>query len=342
MDFLTKVCIEYWELIKDRFGNCHISREDVKKSIMSYDVKNENRYEGNAFERMCKYQINKTDGFDCDVSYLTVHQYAIAFPHVLENERIIQLYYGSIKNKRSSKHQLACLSDNVPFIYRGDTMNSYNTTLHSFWKCWDDQEILENYQGGAYDPRLVKSDVRIYIELIHTIGNFIPVPYIRKSGKSIWFNGPRGVGSTRDYWDLALVAIYKWYTQNDDSFLYILLKNDDDVKLCKKWLDIFSAGDNEDGQASWDQFVTKNYMQSFVESLDDGHFGTPKELWKNHFKDFFISGTALPDRPEQFEEFFDNASMWILARGERIAEVIMQKLEEIPGCCPWKENNDKE
>lgn len=57
--------------------------------------------------------------------------------------------------------------------------------------------------------------------------------------------------------------------------------------------------------------------------MDGGGYGKPKELWKGHFN----SSSKTPESGEQFEQFFINASSWIMARGNRIAITIKGKME---------------
>lgn len=329
---------EYWKLVSERQGVCKTSRESVKESIISFDVKKSNRvqtYQGDAWERMCRYKLARygdemfaisKDTFDCDVAYLTVLQYAIAFPDL--EGWVIQDQSGS-EISEDGRHEF--VNSEMTFKYRGDTMNSYATTVHQFLKLSkeiDGQISERKILRALLDNRLNSETVpRIFIRLNHTIGNFTPVPFER-DGKE--FNSPRGLGEIKDYWDLTLAAIYKWYKQGkncDELLKNMLMKNEENISLCTQWLGRFG---------SWEAFVKRNYMQDFVEGPESGPFGRPKELWKDHFINYFMCGNAKPIRQEQCKEFFDNASMWILARGKRIAEVIMQELEKVDGCHPWK------
>ena len=93
---------KYWDHLKKRLEDekiCITSRESVKESIVSYDVKHEMNYPGCALERICRYKLAKKgwerlkifkDNFDCDVAEITMWQYAIAFPYILNDGRSIK------------------------------------------------------------------------------------------------------------------------------------------------------------------------------------------------------------------------------------------------------------
>lgn len=336
---------EYWNRIKKRPGICVTRRESVKNSIIYYDLKREFIFAGDAWQRMCQYKL-ANGKYDCDVSYLVMLQYAIAFPHVRRNGWEIQKQpYG-----QGIKFQLT----GSEFKYRGDTMNSYATTVHRYLNFAVEQGRV-NWEICMLDPHqclnsIISEDARLFIELNHTIGNFVPVPFVKEGEE---FNRPRGKGATKDYWDLALLAIYQWYTQGNVEALQKMLNSEENTKLCITWLRKFENKTEEKTQIklkSWDNFVEKNYMQPFVKPRKDSeHFGPPKELWNGHFSQYKkeITGAKVKNaekslRKKQkqfFEEYFQNVSMWILARGEQIAEAIMLKLEKTPGCHPWKEDD---
>ena len=172
--------------------------------------------------------------------------------------------------------------------YRGDTMNSWQRTLNRF---------------GKAEPCPVY--ITEFMNVVYTIGNMIPVPQTPS------------FGNTRnrlvmDYWDLTLLAIYRHYKlkdkDNSDGW-----KNLFEHKTIRRWLETFET---------WDNFVERNFLQDFVNQTEGGSYGQPKELWKGHF-----AGNAMSTEPQQFEQFFTNASSWILARGNRIAISIKKKLE---------------
>lgn len=300
------------------------------------------------WEKMCCYQLARLR-IDCDVSLRNIILYALAFPFVLEEKDTISgvTITRKIRPQENESEKYEICSDNEDgYKFRGDTMNSYSTSVNEFLRLYGDDYlnpkvliinergrnkgkfmtdyseweecVLDNY--SHFESRLSKA-AKEFIRLNHTLGNFIPVPF-RKTGEE--FNSPRGFkGATNDYWDLALLDIYKWYDTADrdeaDTYLYDLLKSDGNVELCKEWLGKFTV---EGGKPSWDVFVTMNYMQDFVNEGDaKGHFGKPKELWEGHF-----DNNNLPNKEDVFNQFFTNASTWIRARGERIAISVKENL----------------
>lgn len=311
---------QYLEFLKKRSNICITSREAVKNGIIYYDVKDEVGYDGDVWQRMCRYKTAKDD-LDCDVAQLTVLQYAIAFPFILDGGRTIEA-----QHKNGLKYEAR---GNSGFAFRGDIMNSYATTVHKFVSLFSSRSgrisarvILDNYDTFS---GLLPKEAMEFMRICHTTGNFIPVPFC-KAGVEL--NRPRGTGELQDYWDKTLWYIYLWYqlTAEDkqkeaDAHLLVMVKNNESVELCKQWLK---------GFRSWLGFVRANYMEPFVHN----GYGSPKELWKGHLAE---DAVTLPQEREQFEEFFKNSFQWIVERGELIAEAIMQELEKVPGCHPWKE-----
>lgn len=56
---------------------------------------------------------------------------------------------------------------------------------------------------------------------------------------------------------------------------------------------------------------------------ENGSYGEPYELWDGHFSKCNEDGGALPIEEEDFKQFFVRAKERILARGRRIAEVLV-------------------
>lgn len=219
--------------------------------------------------------------------------------------------------------------------YRGDTMNSWTTTLD--WFCYifggdyltangnelrkvdhrtDDKRWLipkDNDDDIWYHflchPKNYGKDLPSYItefiKVVYTIGNFIPAPKgFQKRGAY--------KGIIKDYWDLTLLAIYYYYCnkpKREDQ-----VSEDSKEWLNSKWLDSFK---------SWNEFVERNFMQPFVDEKQEGCFGRPRELWDGHF-----TGDSLPKTPEQFEQFFVNAKVRILARGRLMAAALKTESEK--------------
>lgn len=298
------------------------------------------------WQRMCYYQVSGSTGTDCDVALFTVVVYYLAYGLGEKGWKI---------NKYKGKYQLE--NSEEGWDLRGDTMNSYATTVHGYIKnVWMqlpnnkanmiDKEIIritskrgnwgvnskfkKNYWEDVilcnydYFQNVLPYDGTKYIRLNHTIGNFIPVPFVEGGGD---FNSPRGFdGSSYDFWDLALMCIYNYYFSIHDSTCNLkyphydlkwLLGKDQNVDLCRNWLDSFGSS-----ASGWDTFVKQNFLQDFVEGEENDHYGLPKELWEGHFE-----GTVIPKKEEHYNDFFKYASERIEARGKKIAKKIKNELE---------------
>lgn len=236
----------------------------------------------------------------------------IIFAMLYENDNINRLH---ISNFIYNKFEISI--DGLDYHFRGDIMNSYATTFHRYLNCIG----YNANKGGKYRYEImlleylkknkgieISEEATRFLKDYHTIGNIILVPFVSRNQM---FNNPRGIGKYKDYWDLTLLCIYNWYMENKTEYnLYnLLMENDKHVALCEKWLEKFK---DSMGEKSWYVFVEKNYLQDFVE-ID----GKPKELWKGHF-----TGKILPEKKEQYHDFFTNASDWIEKRGKRIVEKI--------------------
>ena len=128
---------------------------------------------------------------------------------------------------------------------------------------------------------------------------------------------------------MTLLCIYIYYEEKKEDYIETIVGNEK-KKYFIEWLN---------GFGSWDNFVEKNYLQDFVNenpkyvSHDECQkYGLPKELWKDHFDNFDgkFDGkkVALPTNKEQIEQFCNNASAWILARGQRMINELRIKMHE--------------
>ena len=202
--------------------------------------------------------------------------------------------------------------------FRGDTMNSWSTTLNEFVRTlgeryvhgWKGRYIPVGYnswEAFLSDPKSYKKAFPDYItdfmKVVYTVGNFIPVPLAPS------FNTCRS-RLCHDYWDLTLLAIYRHYEKNDagNSNGWSGLLSREGVKC---WLD---------GYGSWDAFVEGNFLQDFVDEKTKNGYGMPKPLWAGH-----VDKPGLP-KEGKFEEFFTNAAAWITARGKKIAIALADAL----------------
>ena len=315
------------------------------------------------WQKMCVYKVSDGDGVDCDVALRNVVIYWLAFYKDDEMQEIRE------QDEKPGSYELVSKQGG---ILRGDTMNSYATTVHEKLnmlpdtpknkeimkakgiitgkkakntkryyldpmnkfpakKSWYwDAVVLEHYE---YFKEILSSDfgeLEMFVSLVHTLGNFIPVPF--KSAKDGEFNRPRGFSRSQDYWDLALFWIHHYYmTKEEDGLRDWILSGkgdpDNNLTLCKEWLDDRvngSDGWNDNGPDGWNHFVEQNFLQDFVNQENDG-YGRPKALWNGHFEN-----QGNKPSGEQFSEFFTNASAWILARGVRIALAVKDQLTDLP------------
>lgn len=218
--------------------------------------------------------------------------------------------------------------------FSGDTMNSIFTTFTKWLSAvqaikgpgqWSNRKVLQRYidkneKNESILYAAVKEDkdrVLSFFKSSYTLGNFIPAPAVFQK---------RGFSPSKDYWDLALAAIYNYYRSNDTvgkdtvcTFirpepysLEWLLRGEKNAENCKPWLDRFKT---------WDNFVEQNFMQPFlkVDKPVNGHYGPPDALWKGHF-----DCGGIPQGEDEFQQFFTNATERILARSELIAKKVKE------------------
>lgn len=295
----------------------HRAYLDKTKADMGALFKKDAWADLDSWEKLCCYKISGSKGVDCDAALRSTVIYQMAFGY--DSPKIEQYKQGY--------YQLQCRE----FTLHGDTMNSYNTTVHEFLRTYGHEEdrvagflvkvgnvwgtrnladanwevcILENYE---YFSKIIPPAAKEFFRLYHTVGNFCPIPNR--------LNNPRGYNSnSKDYWDLALLCIYYDYCQGHNLKYTLEWLFKKDAGLCRDWLKNFG-----EGQSGWDNFVERNFLQDFVNQTD-GHYGPPKELWKGHF-----TNSVMPPKAD-FDQFFTNASAWIAARGIRIALAVKAAL----------------
>ncbi len=223
-----------------------------------------------------------------------------------------------VPKKDSDYEYLIRRNDGI--IYRGDTMNSWSTTLNDFMRRYGGDYITDyngkyipegysSWESYLSKPEHYKSDLPGYInnfmEYVYTIGNFIPVPLkpdFNNKHNSIYQN----------YWDLTLLDIFRFYKGDMQSIPKLYQDRKSGIQ---NWLERFK---NTDGTADWNKFVEGNYMQPFVEKIGKNEYGEPYELWDGHFVK-----RGLPKEEWQFEQFFVNARIRILERGRLIAKKLV-------------------
>lgn len=287
--------ITYYD-VKDEWKSKLEKLNDIENKI--FELKEE--YDSfNSYKKMLLYKRTANNlGIDCDVSLRSTMIYVLAFDYVLENKRKLQKQpYSGCKY---------CLTNKNDFDYRGDTMNSFKQITDCYLNFFknDIEHKSENFEN-----------VRKFVELNHTVGNFIPVPFKTLEKRRFLSLNIKRNGTVGDYWDLTLYYIYIWYITEDKKYLTKLVgKSDNFQNMIKEWLKIFGTG--MDG---WKEFTNKNYLyNSFV---DENY--KPIYFWKGHF-----DGEVKPTEVKHCLEFFEKVPSMIEKRGKTIAEVILNKLKK--------------
>ncbi|MBQ9870793.1 MAG: hypothetical protein IJM27_02585 [Eubacterium sp.] len=211
-----------------------------------------------------------------------------------EKNRIIQTNRDGLKFELFRESR----DSDAAYTLRGDTMCSVATTLRQF---------RFRFGKKADIPKWFLDMIQVY----HTIGNMILLPYVQ--GGSV--NSSRGIGPSHDYFDLFLLAIYNYCNgingENEWTLHRALLHNECAVDCMKQYI---SELNTDPEHTLWDQFIEKNYLQDWVKEKDDGGYGKPYPLWKDHFQ----SGSVFPKTPEEFEEFSVRSYNLTVCRGLRL------------------------
>ena len=194
----------------------------------------------------------------------------------------------------------------------GDTMNTLQTTLNEYvWDKYQHQtphsslgNCLLNFKGGMDNE---DKNALNFFRTSHMLGNFIPMPAV--------CNGPRGIGKLKDYWDLTLYHIHKYYMERDNICELETIVGAGKAGKCKEWLDAFKC---------WNGFVEKNYLQPFVNFSQDGkNYEGPIPLWDNHFEN---ESRLIPNNKEDALKYFENAGRMINERSRLMVEELKKRL----------------
>ena len=303
---------EIQKLIKEQSDKGTLARFDVRDYEFRRVMKKENRADivqayDSSPDIVARTDIGKTWAkrgktgydYDYDASLFSNQIYQAAmFPE------------GEIRNSHGYEYQISY--DGID--YRGDTMCSWSTTVNPCLRHWETERFDDI-------DKPLSTYIADFMQVVYTIGNFIPAPSAFQK---------RGFSPSKDYWDLALAAIYNYYqirdirdksVREDPVCTFIrpepyslewLLRGEKNAEKCKPWLDRFET---------WDNFVEQNFMQPFLKvgKKVNGHYGPPDELWKGHF----VCG-GIPQKEDEFQQFFTNATQRILARGEMIAKKVKE------------------
>ncbi len=314
----------------------------IGKKIENYQTRGTDL---STLEKICIYKVLPSQQLyiDCDVMYRVVSIYSQT---MASKEWKICRQKSFYKDIISEKYCLRKYNDKQCLELRGDTMNSYGTTIHAYIR----EKIVGKYRDEMIKKGILEinstdtskwqvaeryrliydgKDLEVHWEAC-ILDNYAFFKEHLKDFKLIKFlecvhvignfipapsafNVPRYM-VTKDYWDLTLLGIYNYFTGKDEKLSFITANKKEmqttNRNICKVWLDSFG---------SWSVFIEKTFMQDFVRIEEDGiHYGKPKELWNGHFDP---KAKILPEG-EQFNELFINVSEWVIARGHRILESI--------------------
>lgn len=265
--------------------------------------------------KFCIYKLSaqlsdrELRNFDCDVSKGVIDSFLQTYSW-LKNS-VIECQVDTNGNVVPMKYQVRTNAT----VFRGDTMTSIWTTLKEYAKLKTSTHMID--ENDSWELFMLRNYKKIdlsyhtgrFIQLGHSIGNFIPVPQGFNVGRSNW--------GKWDYWDLTLYQIYQWYRDNNiqrgyynNRALETLFRNDRNkqtsIEYCVLWLERFRT---------WENFVKQNCMESFVDKK-----GVPKRFFKNHSLNY-----PIPKTIKEFEEFFKTVNECITNRGKAIINILIQQ-----------------
>lgn len=339
------------EILKNAIDRL-ISVKNSVKDVEEYDIKSEFvelKNIDDPLKRMILYSSSPNFDMDCDVSLLSVGVYHLAYGFLKDG--VIEVQRGS-KNKYqislesdiyrgdTMTSHWTKLIEYLAFICRKNqgeipglcSLNKDgNIRFDNFFKnivkndkneidykrsranCILEKSKFDSFQNAIIEEPYGKK-VLYFLELNHTIGNFIPVPLGFNTGRS-------GEYAKWDFWDLTMKAIYDWYTGNNSKLKGFL--NSDN---CKKWLRKFG-----EGKKGWRKFVKQNNLQAYVYCNNK-----PKPFWSGHSFD-----KPYPTNETEWKLFITNFNKRALKRGKRISKIVEKTLIEIEkeGFDSWYANN---
>lgn len=241
--------------------------------------------------------------FDCDVCEEMTASY-------LKTYDWLSGYRSEQQQSTTIKYEVT----NGETVYRGDTMTSAWTPIKNYIQLrMPGQNKIQGDKWELYFLRNIEK-IRLspeagrFLQLTHTIGNFIPVPRGFNTGRS-------GEYAKWDSWDLTLAQIFQWYMDNSDMTdicnhealerLFTYAKDKESaIQYCEAWLQLFGT---------WDNFIKENYLEAFVNKN-----GTPKKFFPGHSLD-----KPLPKTLKEYEIFFQSVNKCIEKRGKQIANFLM-------------------
>lgn len=253
------------------------------------------------------YYLDDSDlkQFDCDVCEEMTTSYLKTY-HWLDGYRSEQQPSTAVKYEVT----------NGDITYRGDTMTSAWIPIENYIQLKMSGQI--KMQGNMWELYFLRNMEKVrlspeaghFLQLTHSIGNFIPVPRGFNTGRS-------GEYAKWDSWDLTLAQIFQWYTDNSDMTticnhgalerLFTYAKNKESaIQYCEAWLQLFET---------WENFVKENYLEAFVDKK-----GVPKKFFPGHSLE-----NPLPKTLKEYETFFQTVNKCIEQRGKQIANFLMNR-----------------
>ena len=215
---------------------------------------------------------------------------------------------------------------------RSDTMTSVQHTLARYYEVMFPDEI-NKYMDEHRNQRFVSvrmcaalydenetvknnlklnDDLRHFVSVYHTLGNYSPVP----TGFNVSRSGV-GYASDFDYWDLTLMKIKEYFDYrkepkskigNDVYQIVSLLHCEEIIVNCIQWLD---------GYKNWKKFIEDNFFQDYVDENWEVIPFCKGHSWESGCNEII-----------DFDEFFKNAWKRIEARSERMIAALKDKLKE--------------
>lgn len=240
------------------------------------------------YKLLDKSHVNYFSNIDCSSLETIVKDYKTIYPW-LNNFSVREQRYPN-KYELYSKNGI---------VFRGNIMTEIETTLRKYILltlginklpknlCFEDFVFKNlNYIN-------ISDNCRVFIQTMHCFGNFIPAP--------LGFGPGRSNSGIWDFWDIAMIQIFKYYLDKSDKPLEDLFKHanpmykQDTINNCKQWLNMFE---------NWQDFLDQNFLNCYVDA-----YKRPIELFSYHLRTH-----PVPETLNEMEELFRTASNLALDR----------------------------
>ena len=222
---------------------------------------------------------------DCDdmnliraIYYLIYHK---TLPDISWNDIAWEIKYGQITKTLENKK------------YRGETINTFNTLINELDSPYNYKTFFKS------DKELTEKLIPQFREKVFTVGNFMFLPHIYKSGvilnrkRGYTLNGYKGC-CLGDYSDRFLKALKN---KDDDTINKIIEGNE----LCN----------------NFDRFIEVNYLQDYVENRELSNF-EPHYTHYNNFDKDNVSESEKEEYTKFVRKYITNVTELINKRFDRI------------------------